>query len=406
VSRPAFAGRLFRTLSTSVPRVAADRNGSVAGIAKPTRVDLNENPPVMVSRSVRPALLLAAVLALASPLAAQAPPAPPAPADAKPEAKKWWEKVEISGLLFGDAYAVVAHHDPDVDGQWGFWLRRGYLTFDVDVAKAWSARFRLEVNSPGDFESSAKMTPFVKDAYVAWKGSGHELYLGISPSPTFELVEGAWGYRAVEKTPLDLYRLGSSRDFGVAWKGKAAGGKLSWHAMLGNGAGEGGETNEGKKAMLSIAYRPAKELVVEAYADTEDRPDSSDRRTFHAFAGYRGARSRYGVEYATQKRTSTGGPDQTVAVASVYGAWDAGEKLSLLARVDRSFDGIPDAGDIPYLGLAADTRFDLAIVGLEYRVHRAISVLPNLEYVAYRETGGRPAPDDDLIARLTLYVRF
>mgnify|MGYP006923495168 CR=1 FL=1 len=145
---------------------------------------------------------------------------------------------------------------------------------------------------------------------------------------------------------------------------------------------------------------------VEAYADTEDRPDSTDRSTFHAFVGYKGARSRYGVEYATQTRTATAGPDQTVSVASLFGAWDVGEKLSLLARVDRSFDGIPDAGDIPYLGLAADTKFDLGILWLEYRVHRIISVIPNLEYVAYRETDGRPAPDDDLIARLTLYVRF
>ena len=86
------------------------------------------------------------------------------PAEAKPAEKPWYEKVEISGLLFGDAYAVVTHHDPDIDGQWGFWLRRGYLTFDFALARAWSARFRLEVNSPGDFESSAKMTPFVKDA--------------------------------------------------------------------------------------------------------------------------------------------------------------------------------------------------------------------------------------------------
>jgi hypothetical protein len=372
----------------------------------------------MVSPSVRHSPLLAAVLVLAPPLAAQATPTAasvpattaeatePAPAEAKPAGKKWYEKVEISGLLFGDAYAVVTHHDPDVDGQWGFWLRRGYLTFDVDVAKAWSARFRLEVNSPGDFESSAKMTPFVKDAWVAWKDGGNELYFGVSPSPTFELVEGLWGFRSVEKTPLDLYRLGSSRDFGVAWKGRAVDGKLSWHAMLGNGAGEGGETNEGKKAMLSVAFRPTAELVVEAYADTEDRPDSTDRRTFHAFAGYKGARSRYGVEYATQRRTATEVPDQTVAVASLFGAWDVGEKLSLLARVDRAFDGIPDAGAIPYLGLAADTKFDLAIFGVEYRVHRMISVIPNLEYVAYRETDGVPAPADDLIARLTLYVRF
>lgn len=363
----------------------------------------------MASPSVRHSLLLGAVLALAPPLAAQAPPAPPspaAPAETKAAEKPWYQKIQLGGLLFGDAYAVVAHHDPDIDGQWGFWLRRGYLTLDMDVARTWTARFRLEVNSPGDFESSARMTPFVKDAWVAWKDRGHEICLGISPSPTFELVEGLWGYRSVEKTPIDLYRLGSSRDFGVAWKGKTAGGKLSWHAMLGNGAGEGGETDEGKKAMLSVAFQPTKEIVVEAYADTEDRSDSTDRTTFHAFVGFKGTRSRYGVEYATQDRETAGGPDQAVAVASIFGAWDLGEKLSLLARIDRSFDGIPDAGDIPYLGLAADTRFDFFLAGVECRIHRAVSVIPNVEYVAYRETDGRPAPDDDLIARLTLYVRF
>jgi hypothetical protein len=35
-----------------------------------------------------------------------------------------------------------------------------------------------------------------------------------------------------------------------------------------------------------------------------------------------------------------------------------------------------------------------------------VSLIPNVEYVAYRETDGRPAPDDDLIARLTLSVQF
>ena len=351
------------------------------------------------------ARFLAGVFALSAPLAAQTPPSA-APAPAKPEGKPWYERVHVGGLLFGDAYAVVAHHDPAIDGQYGFWLRRGYLTLDAALAPKWSSRFRLEVNSPGDFESGSKMTPFVKDAWVAWKNGGHELTFGISPSPTFERVEGFWGYRAVEKTPLDLYRLGSSRDFGVAWKGRAAEGKLAWHAMLGNGAGEGGETNEGKKAMLSVSFQPTKQVVVEVYGDTEDRPESADRTTFHAFAGFKGARSRYGAEYATQRREADGSPDQTVSVASVFGAWELGEKLSLLARVDRAFDGIPDAGAIPYLGLAEDTEFDLFLVGLEYRIHRMVSVAPNVEVVAYRDTDGRPAPDDDLIARLTLYVQF
>jgi hypothetical protein len=285
-------------------------------------------------------------------------------------------------------------------------LRRGYLTFDFAMTETWSARFRMEVNSPGDFETNAKLEPFVKDAFLAWTRDGHELYFGISPSPTFDLVEESWGYRAVEKTPLDLYRVGSSRDFGVAYRGRVAGGTLSWHAMLGNGAGEGAETGEGKKAMLSVALRPSRQVVIEAYGDFEDRPESADRTTYHVFVGFQGARFRSGIEYASQDRQVPGSADQTLAVGSVFGVLDWSAKVSLLARLDRSFDGNPEAAQIPYLGLAENMEFDLALFGVDYRVHSRVSLIPNVEYVAYRGTGGLPAPEDDLIARVTLYVRF
>jgi len=353
---------------------------------------------------------LAAALALATPLAAQTPPSPaPPPAQAEektPAEKPWYEKVKISGYVFGDAYAVVAHHDPEIEGANGFWLRRAYLTFDFAIAETWSARFRLEADSPGDFETGARLEPFVKDAYLAWKDKGHELYLGIASSPTFELAENFWGYRHLEKTPIDLYRMGRSRDFGVAYKGKAAEGKLTFHVMLGNGDGEGSETNEGKKVMFSLAFAPAQQVVLEIYADTEDRPESADRTTYHAFAGFKSAKSRYGVEYALQDRQVADAPDQSLAVGSVFGVWDCAAKLSLIARFDRAFDGNPEAAEIPYLVLANNTRFDFALLGLDYKVHPKISLIPNLEYVVYRETDGLPPPDDDLIARLTLFFQF
>ena len=62
-------------------------------------------------------------------------------------------------------------------------------------------------------------------------------------------------------------------------------------------------------------------------------------------------------------------------------------------------DGLADA-----LSQVADP--DLALLGLDYRIHKMVSLIPNVEYVAYSETDGRPAPDDDLISRLTLYVQF
>jgi hypothetical protein len=326
--------------------------------------------------------------------------------ETKPVVRPWYERVTISGLLFGDAYVVAAHHDPDIENQNGFWLRRGYLTFDFTVAEKWSARLRMEANSPGDFVTNSDLHPFVKDAYLEWKDEGHDLYLGISPSPAFDLVEHVWEYRAVEKTPLDLYRLASSRDFGVAYRGHAFDGKFLYHAMLGNGAGQGSETNEGKKGMLSLAFQATKQVIVEFYADVEDRPGSTDRSTYHAFVGFKGAAFHSGVEYASQDRQTDAGPDQTIAVGSVFGVWDFAEKLSLLARIDRSFDGNPEAEQIPYWVLANDTKFDLALVGLDYRIQRVVSLIPNIGYVAYRETDGRPAPDNDLIVRLTLSCQF
>lgn len=349
-------------------------------------------------------------------LSAQAPPSvavektPPVAAavlaEAKPTPAPWYENLKLSGYVFGDAYAVLGNHDPAVDGQTGFWLRRGYLTLDSTISDTWSSRLRFEFNSPGDFTTNSTLDPFVKDAYLAWKSGGKELYLGMSPSPTFDLIESFWGYRAIEKTPLDLYRMGSSRDFGVAYKARALGEKLTYHVMFGNGASTGSETNEGKKAMLSLSLRPTDALVFEIYGDFEDRPDSTDRATYQAFAGWKGGRSRYGLQYAWQDRDATTGPGESVSVASLFGIWDVSGQSSLIARFDRSFDGYPDAEKIPYLPIANGTKFDLAILGWDYRLRKQISLMPNVEYVLYRDTHGVPAPDDDLYGKLTLYYQF
>jgi len=347
------------------------------------------------------------VLAPAPTPAPAAAPAPaPTPADAKPAAKPWSESYMISGYVIGDAYAVLGNHDPAAEDQTGFWIRRGYLTFDTKISDTWSSRLRFEVNSPGDFKTNARMTPFVKDAYLAWKHEGKELYMGISPSPTWEFAEGFWGYRSIEKTPLDLYRMGSSRDFGIAYKAKAMDGRIFYHAMFGNGAGEGAETNEGKKGMFSLGFRPTDALVAELYADYEDRPGNTDRTTYHAFLGWKGASSRYGLEYGWQDRDVEAGPDEDVAVASVFGVWGLSDKSSLVARWDHAFDGFSDSDKIPFIPIASNTGFDLAILGWDYKVHEHVSLLPNVEYVMYRDTAGLPAPDEDLFARMTLYYQF
>jgi hypothetical protein len=344
---------------------------------------------------------------------AAAPPATPAPPDQtaqppRPAAapQPWYEKIKVSGLAFGDAYDVVASHDDAIEGQTGFWIRRGYLTFDAVVADEWSARLRFEFNSPGDFKTSSKLNPFVKDAYLAWKRNGQELDLGLSAAPTFDYVESVWGERPLEKTPLDLYRMGSSRDIGVSFKGQSRGGGVFYQAMLGNGEGDSSETNKGKKIMGALGFRPTDALALQLYADYEDRPGATDRDTWQAFVGWSGARSRYGLQYALQNREVEAAPDVEVAVASAFGVWRLSGQGTLVARYDRSFDGYPDADRIPYLSIAKDTPFDLAILAWEQRLQKKIALIPNVEYVMYRDDGHVKAPADDLYGRLTLYFEF
>lgn len=370
-----------------------------------TQLEPKAAPPAVAAT---PAPAAPAVASAAAPPAAP-PVAQPKPALAAPASiadKPWYERVKVGGLAFGDAYALLQNHDDAVDGADGFWLRRAYLTFDAQIAEAWSARMRFEMNSPGDFTTNSRLNPYVKDLYVSWKRGGQELSLGMLATPTWDLAENFWGERAIEKTALDLYRYGSSRDTGVAWRGKFADGRVFSHVVFGNGSGDGAETNKGKKASASIGFRPVDPLVLQFYADHEDRPGNFDRTTWSALAGWTAERSRYGLQYAYQQREDPSGNDADVSVASAFGVWKLSSQGALVARYDRNFDGYPDASKIPYFRFADDVKFDLALLGWDHKLDPRIHLMPNLEYVMYRDTDGMPAPDDDLYGKLTLYFEF
>ena len=346
-----------------------------------------------------------------APLAATTPapepvPAKPASAPAAIADKPWYERVKVSGLAFGDAYGLLQNHDPAVDGDDGFWLRRAYLTFDAQVASEWSARMRFELNSPGDFTTNTRLNPFVKDMYLSWKRGGQEVALGLMATPTWELAENFWGERPIEKSPLDLYRFGSSRDTGLAWRSKYRDGRVFTHLVFGNGSGDGSETNKGKKVSASIGFKPVDPLILQFYADHEDRPGHTDRYTGSVLAGWTAERSRYGVQYGFQRRQSESADDEDVAVASAFGVWKLTGNGSLVARYDRSFDGYSDASKIPYFRFEDDMKFDLAVLGWDHKLDPRIHIMPNIEYVMYRDTDGMPAPDDDLYGKLTLYFEF
>lgn len=322
------------------------------------------------------------------------------------------EKAKLSGLLFGDYFWMAENHDPDLEGENGFWIRRIYLTYDRELSDSFSARVRLEMSGEGDFVSSAKMRPVVKDAYLEWERGEHAFTAGISNTPTWALVEEVWGYRSVEQTPLDLQAFGSSRDFGIAAEGELdPDGKLQYHFMFGNGNSNNSEIDRGKKWMLSLGYQLTENVVVEVYGDWNDLEDDTDYYTLQGFVGYQSETVNAGFLYAYQKRKNffavVGGDlDLDLNVVSAFANYKFSEKATGLLRIDHSFDPNPLAADNDYIPLSDEAESTFIVGGVDVTLDERVHIIPNIEAIIYGENAFGLQPGSDLIPRLTLFFTF
>jgi len=332
---------------------------------------------------------------------------------------------KISGLMFGDYYWYFRWHQDQtngtnptsVEGQHGLWFRRIYFTYDLAFNERLGTRFRLEMNSNGDFEDS-DLVPYVKDASLQWKYvRDHYVTLGIQPSLTFGWLDEFWGLRHIEKTPAALYRLDSSRDFGVAVGGPVTAG-VTYAVQLGNESGTGSEAREGKILRLEGRYERPR-VALEGFYSFATRPDGEDRHTAQTIGGVRGQAGRAGGQYLWQARGSGGNdaPDQTIGIWSGFAVWDVlPKKADLFFRIDGVAGhrggvetGLPGADEIDYLLLSPQSKFTMWIFGGEVYLNPAVRFSPNLELVNYAhdpDPVNFPGRDRDSIARLTFFWTF
>ena len=325
---------------------------------------------------------------------------------------------KISGYMFGDFYYNIDHHNHEIKDQDGFWFRRIYFTYDYRINKSFSTRLRLEMNNEGDYASSKAMIPFVKDAYLEYKFNLQKAYFGITPPPTFNLIEKFWGYRSVEKTALDQQRMASSRDFGLALKGQFdRAGKFEYHTMIGNGSGNKQEIDKGKSFMTSISYWPTKEIVFQVYGDYADRSGEADTYIGQVFLGYKSKILHGGIQFSHQqfylKDETSEGVDCSqpwfncqLNILSVFLAGNITEKIKLLGRMDRMFEPNPFGDEVDYTPFDTQSSFFLFIGGVDVQVVKNVSIIPNIQYVKYDANYEGITPSNDIYGRLTFYWKF
>jgi len=311
-------------------------------------------------------------------------------------------EVNWQGYMFGDLYYVAEHHNQDIKNANGFWFRRIYSTWDFTLSDTIKGRLRLEMFDVGDFTTKAKMTPFVKDAYLQAKIGGQTLVAGISGSPSIGGIESLWRYRHLEKTPLDLFKFGNSREFGIALKG---GETTYYHIMFANGNAISSESNKGKKFLGSFGLRPVKGLLLEVYADYEwDFKKGKNYSVLQGLAGYEGRWGRLGFLYAN-RHYKNGDIEKDYGIFSGFVILNASDNIDIIVRFDKLFNE-PIEETISYIPFSTEAMANFLITAVSFQVTDNVWLVPNVKYAFYENTALGENSGNDIYLNITFWWKF
>ncbi len=318
---------------------------------------------------------------------------------------------KISGYMALDYYGILAHNtgeiaDGGLERRHGFQIRRIYFQYDNTLSDTIGMRLRFEMNSPGDITESMTLDPYVKDAYLSFKlGETAKLVAGIQGPPSFALEEDTWGYRPLIKTPLDLYKWTSSRDFGIAVQG---GKTLAYHFMFGQGSSNKAETNNGKKFFGSLAYK-SNGFILEGMAQYEAKGEDDDL-ILKGFGAYSGKWGRFGAMYAYRDYKEPAVDSLVYNIFSVFTVIKAGEKAEIIGRYDMNFgDGykLDFGGDgIDWMPFAPNHEFGFVVAGVSYQMFKNVWLIPNVRFSMYKNPVDVEKADNDFYGYLTLYFKY
>lgn len=346
---------------------------------------------------------------------------------------------KVYGYAFGDYYYKM-HADsfPGMSTQYSgqsestnmFDLRRVYLGYEYNISEKFSSDVLLSYEG-NTLSDNATRTVFLKAANVRWKNcfKNTDVLFGLQSTPAFPMMaEKIWGYRAIEKTILDMRKGASSVDVGIGVQGKIGEkGNFGYNVLAGNGSGTKLETNIFKKFYGDFwAKFMDQKLTVDVYADFE-RTNMVPRyhkylNTYKLGVFYTTDPITAGVEaYMTNQHnyviwadTSAINPDtadsRVLGVSAFVRGTIIKDKLYFYARYDMfNPDMNFDTHKVYSAGSAPSTEMFIT-GGVDYTPHKNIHIMPNVWYNSHssRVDGAKGAAksDFDLVPRLTVWYVF
>ena len=332
----------------------------------------------------------------------------------KAQDKSEFPKVKIHGLTFGDYFYNASSFNAADKNLNGIDIRRIYFTGDFMLSKDFSSRFRLETHQ---FSGDATFGVMVKDAWLKWHNifQGSDLIFGLSPTPAFDVSEGAWEHRYLEKTIMDLNHIVGSRDLGIDLKGNLdESGTVKYWLKLGNNSGNKPETNKYKRFYGLLEFLPTSNFLATVYADYASAPQITFNNTSmgnNSFVGaiflnykekgmfslglesfYKSTQNGY-IEPGAASLTSLNGFG-----ISVWAYANLSEKVQLVGRFD-TVDPNTNSN-------ANKDGKSLILAGVQFNPIKHVSITPNIEVFTYQASPSNGGDKSDVTPRVSFYWQF
>lgn len=230
------------------------------------------------------------------------------------------------------------------------------------------------------FEGS-KYTAYLKMAEIKWDINE---YIGLRVGQllntqylTFQ--DPFWGYRYIDVTFQERYRLGQPADFGAQLDLKVKDKFLNQFSVV-NGEGPFRHQDLNGKFIFSnnIQYSPVKDLTLKVYADYGPAIDTGaahgDKWVISGFAGFKTGKFRIGGEYDFVNNYGwTEGKDYSGF--SFFGGWNFTGKFDVLARWDHLRISSPGVNDI----------LNYYIVGFQHEPVKLFTTSVNFRFLSFEE---------------------
>ena len=285
-----------------------------------------------------------------------------------------------------------------------FGFDRVYFTYKNSVSDNISFKFQTDV---GRFDfvdedddgnaivgGKSHLFAYIKKAQLDWKTPISKITLGMQGMNVFNVTEKTWGFRFIEKSPMDKHKFSSSADMGIGVSGKFS--NVSYSLLSTNGTGYKKEESDAiKKTSIQLVYGEKKlvkkdgfnigtSLTFEPYHDGEDYTKS----VVAFFGGYAGSGFRVGAEFDTKTDSKTELSEQIIAFYGSYKFTDVFEGLVYIDMYDE--DTATDEDGETYI-----------IAGLNYYPTKGLTITPNVRLKSFEDRS-----DGETVFKMNFQFKF